>query len=168
MGEQQAGGGPAGPGPEHGRLKAFTGTFRAEVKLWMGPGEPMVMTGTMVNTMDLGGRYLRQDYTGDPSPGPFPAFEGRGFWGYNNVAGKYEGFWIDNASNVMHLERGDLDGDGKSWTMAAEVPDPGGAGTMIKRSVITLEDEDHHRMESYHVKDGQPSKTMEITYVRSG
>ncbi len=27
------------------RLEPFVGTFKAVVKLWMGPGEPMVSTG---------------------------------------------------------------------------------------------------------------------------
>ena len=51
----------------------------------MGPGDPMVTTGVMENTLALGGRFLRQDYTGDPSDGPFSNFEGRGYWGYNTV-----------------------------------------------------------------------------------
>ncbi len=66
--------------PEHETLAAFAGTFRAEVSMWMGPEEPMVSTGTMVNELDLGGRFLEQTYTGDPNDGPFPAFEGRGYF----------------------------------------------------------------------------------------
>lgn len=43
----------------------------------------MVQHGTMVSAFQLGGLYLFQDYVGDPSPGPFPAFVGKGYWGYN-------------------------------------------------------------------------------------
>ena len=68
-------------GNEHFRFKPFVGKFRSEVQMWMGPGEPMVVTGTMTNTLELGGLYLQQDYVGDPNDGPFPSFEGKGFWG---------------------------------------------------------------------------------------
>ena len=61
------------PGAEHGKFEPFVGTFRAQVKLWMGPGDPMVSTGTMHNTMILGGRFLGHDYKGDPGEGPSPA-----------------------------------------------------------------------------------------------
>ena len=42
---------------EHHQL---VGTFKAVVKIWMGPGEPMVSTGVITNTMELGGRFLQQ------------------------------------------------------------------------------------------------------------
>ena len=44
----------------HERLKPFEGTFKGEVKMWMGPGDPMVSTGTMVNSLELGGKFLHQ------------------------------------------------------------------------------------------------------------
>ena len=62
----------AAPGPEHDRLKPFVGTFKAEVRIWMGPGEPMVSTGVMTSSLDLGDKFVRQDYKGEPSPEPTP------------------------------------------------------------------------------------------------
>jgi hypothetical protein len=88
MSEECADGAMGAPGSEHRRFESFVGTFRAEVKTWMGPGDPMISTGTMKNTLDLGGRFLRQDYVGDPNDGPFPEFAGRGFRGFNTVTGK--------------------------------------------------------------------------------
>ncbi len=155
------------PGKQHERLKPFVGTFRAEVKMWMGPGDPMTSTGTMTNTLDLGGRFLRQSYAGDPSPGPFGSFEGRGYWGYNTVSGKYEGFWVDNASTLMQIESGDVDAAGKVWTMTGEMPDPQSGQTITKRSVIKLHDDDHHTLEMFFVKDGHEFRAMEIRYRRS-
>jgi hypothetical protein len=157
---------PAPPGAEHKRLEPFTGKFRAEVKIWMGPGDPMVSTGVMTNTFDLDGRFLRHDYKGDPSPGPFPNFEGRGFWGYNDATKKYEGVWVDNASNVMQVDTGNVDDAGKVWTMEGSLPCPQTGQTMTKRSIITLEDNDHHKMEMFFVRDGQETKGMEIDYER--
>ena len=158
----------AAPGPEHDRLKPFLGTFRAEVKIWMGPGEPMVSTGTMTNTQELGGRFVRQDDKGDPAsePTPFPEFEGHGYWGFNKNTQMYEGFWIDSASTVMQNESGGVDETGKMWTMIGEIVGPDGEVT-TKRSIITLVDDDHHGMEMFFTKGDQEFKGMEIQYVRA-
>jgi hypothetical protein len=164
--EVQTGAEAMSPGPEHKLLKSFLGTFRAEVQLWMGPGDPMVSTGTMTNIMVLDGRYLRQKYVGDASEGPFPNFKGHGFWGYNRIANRFEGYWIDNASTIMQFETGSVDESGKVWTMTSEMVDPQG-GTMSKRSVITLKDDDHHSIESFFTKEGQEFKAMEIQYERA-
>ncbi len=158
----------AAPGAEHERLTPFLGTFSAEVKIWMGPGEPMVSTGTMVNTLDLGGRFVHQDYKGDPSPGPdpVPSFEGRGYWGFNKATQRYEGFWIDTASTVMQNETGVVDASGTIWTMIGEIIGPDGEASS-KRSVITLVDKDHHHMEMFFTKGDQEIKGMEIRYTRA-
>jgi hypothetical protein len=154
--------------PEHEKLTPFEGTFRAEVTMWMGPGDPVTMTGRMVNVLDLGGRFLRQTYRGDPlEEGPFASFEGRGYWGYNNVIGKYEGFWIDTASTMMQTEAGTVDESGKVWTMLGEMPNPQTGGKMTKRSVITLVDADHHTMETYFDTGEGEFKAMEIRYERA-
>jgi hypothetical protein len=155
----------ARPRAEHEKLQPFEGTFRAEVKLWMGPGDPHTSSGTMVNRWALGGLFLEQIYTGDPSDGPFPAFEGRGFWGYNPALGKYEGVWVDNAGPMIQFERGTL--DGKVWTMIGEVACGASGKTMTKRSVITLESDDRHRVEMYFNEGQGEHKAMEIRYVRS-
>lgn len=159
----------AAPTAEHERLTPFLGTFKAEVKIWMGPGEPMMSTGSMTNTWALGGRFLHQEYLGDPSPGadPFPNFAGLGFWGFNKNTREYEGFWIDTASTVMQHDSGTVDESGKVWNMTGEIVGPDG-GTSIKRSIITLVDDDHHGIEMYFIKGDQEIKGMEIRYSREG
>jgi len=152
----------------HKKLEPFVGTFKAEVRMWMGPGDPMVSTGRMTNTVDLGGRFLRQDYKGDPTDGPFPNFEGRGFWGYNTVTNAYEGFWIDNACTCMQHETGDVDASGKVWTMIGHTANPPTGQPMRKKSVITLDGNDAHHMEMFFEgPDGNDHKAMEITYRRA-
>lgn len=172
MGDQSKQGGECGqmpgPGPAHEKFKPFVGTFKAEVRIWMGPGDPMESTGVMVNTLEIGGRFLQEVYTGDPSSGgPFPDFAGRGYWGYNSVSNKYEGVWMDTASTMMQFEFGDVDASGKVWTMIGEIPSPQGDGMIRKKSIITLKDNDHHSMEMYFtMPDGNEHKTMEIHYTR--
>ena len=154
-------------GPEHKHLQPFAGTFKSEVKMWMGPGDPMISTGTITNSWQLDGLFLHQDYVGDHGDGPFPSFAGQGYWGYNTTSNKYEGFWIDNASTTMQMETGEVDADGKVWTMHSEVTCPQTGSLMKKRSVITLIDTDHNKIEMYFTTaDGNEMKAMEINYVR--
>lgn len=154
-------------GAEHKRFEAFVGKFKAVVKLWMGPGDPMESTGEMINTLELGGRFLKQDFHGDQTDGPFPNFEGRGYWGYNSVDKRYEGFWIDTASTALQTEEGSVDQAGTTWTMTGEMTDPQSGGKMKKRSIIKLIDNDHHSMEMFFgTPDGNEFKGMEIQYER--
>ena len=153
---------------EHKKLEPFVGTFKAEVKMWMGSGDPTVSTGVMTSAFDLGGRFLKQVYKGDADTGPFANFEGRGYWGYNTVENKYEGFWIDTACTLMQTETGEVDASGKVWTMRGEMANPDGSGTMTKRSVITLIDNDRHSLEMFFGAPGaDESKAMEIQYQRA-
>lgn len=154
-------------GPEHNLLKPFAGQFRAVVKLFMGPGEPMVHTGIMDSQFQLDGLFLHQNYTGDPAEGPFPRFLGRGYWGYNTGSGKFEGFWIDNASTMMQTETGSVNESGTVWTMHSKFTPPHAKQEMAKRSEIRLVDADHHTMNSFVTGlGGQEVKTMEIAYTR--
>lgn len=154
------------PTEQHKRFEPFAGTFKAEVKMWMGPGDPVVSAGVMTNTLVLGGRFLEQVYKGDPGGGPFPDFEGRGFWGFNKATSKYEGFWIDTTSTQMQTDFGNVDNTGRVWTMVGEMTDQTG-NTLKKRSVITLEDNDHQKIEMFFPgPDGKEFKAMEIRYER--
>ncbi len=158
---------PSGPVDQHKLFEQFVGTWKAEVKMWMGPGEPMVSTGTMVNSLDLGGRYLKQDYKGDADDGPFPNFEGRGFFGYNDASAQFEGLWIDNASNQMGTEKGDYDPKTRTWNMHGSMS-MGPGKVCKKRSVITIKDDNSHSMEMYFDMPGMgESKGMHIDYVRA-
>jgi hypothetical protein len=158
---------PGGPGAEHALLHRVAGRWRSEVRLWMGPGEPHVSTGTMVNTMVLGGRFLRHDYTGDPSPGPFPAFAGEGFWGYNDVRQRWEGVWVDNASNQMMVDTGSYDPAARVWTMEGDALHPG-MGEARRRSVITLVSDREHTMEMLFKSPGHDwQRGMVIRYTRA-
>jgi len=151
----------------HKNFEVLVGTFKAEVKMWMGPGEPMVSTGVMVNTLELGGRFLHQEYKGDDAGGPFPNFEGRGYFGFNTTTEQYEGFWIDSACTLMQHETGTLDASGKTWNMAGTMTDPQTKKPMKKRSVTTVQDQDRHSMEMFFTSaDGPEAKAMEINYTR--
>ncbi len=151
-------------GPEHASIARFAGTFRAEVKIWMSPGQPpMTSTGTMVSTTILGGRFLRQDYKDDSG-----MFEGAGFWGYNTVDKRFEGFWIDSMATFFQLERGRHEPGEDKYVMEGTMTDPGGGGTVRKRSIIRFLGADRHSMEMFFgTPDGGEFRGMEIQYTRA-
>ena len=148
-------------GAQHERLRAFEGVFKAVVKMYCGPGEPMVSTGVMTNTMVLGGRFLEHVYKDDSG-----MFEGRGYWGYNTASDCYEGIWIDNMSTMIQIEIGHADGD--TWNMSGTSTDPGSGKPMATRSVTTLSGPDEHGIEMFcRIGDGEEFKSMEIHYTRA-
>ena len=122
----------------------------------------------MTNSFQVDNLYLHQEYQGDSASPHGPTFVGRGYWGYNFGSGKYEGFWIDNASSIMQTETGSVDQSGKVWTMTSEIVNPRDGTLMKKRSVIELVDNDRHSMESFMTgRDGKEVRTMSIEYVRA-
>lgn len=156
---------PPTAGPQHESIARFAGTWRAEVKLWTDPtSDPQVSTGKMKNTMVLNGLFLEQVYEDDTG-----YFSGRGFWGYNTVDQRYEGFWIDTMANMLQLEYGQHDPATDRWTMHGSMTDPSGNGNTIKKkSVITYENAEAHRLEMFFEAPGAPEvKCMEIAYKRA-
>lgn len=153
----------AAAGPQHESIARFAGTWRAEVRLWMGPaGEPNVSHGTMTSRMIMGDRFLQQEYHDDAG-----MFEGRGFWGYNDVDERYEGFWIDVMANFFQLEYGQLDAAGKVYEMRGSMTNPQTGHEMQKRSVITYVGPDEHTIEMYFGAEQGELKAMEIRYQRA-
>ena len=50
--------------------------------------------------------------------------------------------------------------------MIGEMANPQSGGKMTKRSVITVEDEDHHTIEMFFETGDGEAKSMEINYER--
>ncbi|MCL4219728.1 MAG: DUF1579 family protein [Phycisphaerales bacterium] len=147
--------------PQHKLLETFIGAWSAEVTMWMGPGQPQVTRGVMVNTSILGGRFIEQKYQGHGYD-----FQGSGLFGYNKSSGRFEGLWIDTMSTMMQMDTGDYDPATRTFTMVSEMTCPE-MGAMTKRSLIKVHGPDRHTMEMYVGAPGAPeSKCMEITYTR--
>lgn len=153
----------AAKGPQHESLARFAGTWRAEVKMWMDPGQsPHVSYGTMTNTLVLDGRFLQQDYRDDAG-----RFEGHGFWGYNTIDQRYEGFWIDQMATFFQLEQGQHDPASDVYTLNGAMTDPASRRTIKKRSVITYQGKNEHMIEMFFEgQAGRENKSMEIRYTR--
>lgn len=154
------------PGTQQQRLiDGAVGTWSAKTSMWMDPdAEPMVSTGTSVNTAVLGGRYVRMDYTGQMMG---EEFQGVGYIGYDNVKGKYFASWIDSMSTGMYVANGEYDPDTRTYTYHGTMPNPLDPGTKVDiRQTLHMIDADHHTMEWFEVHDGSERKTMQIEYSR--
>lgn len=158
----------ATPGPEHARLvEQFAGTWRADQKMWMEPGaEPMSQTATAVSTGILGGRQVRMTYHGTFMGQPF---EGIAHTGFDNVTGTYTNSWIDNMSTGTFNSTGTYDAATRTYAFTGSMPDPMADGAPVPiREVIRVEGNDRHVMEMYETREGQETRTMEITFTRTG
>ena len=155
------------PGEQHARLaEHFEGTWDTKMSLWMEPGaEPMVSTGTSTNTMILGGRQLKMEYSGTFMDMPFM---GIGFTGYDNVRGVYTGSWTDNMTTGTMVSTGTYDAATATYEFKSEMPDPMHGGAMVPiRETIKIVDADHHVMEMFETRDGAELRTMILEYSRT-
>jgi hypothetical protein len=151
------------PGPEHKKMAEMAGTFDAVVKMWGAPGmEPSTSKGVSKNTTVLGGRYLREDFTGEFMGMPF---NGLGYSGYDNVTKKYFGTWIDSFSTGLMTSTGDCSGD--TCTYTSTMSDPASGKQIQGTTKLHFESKDKHVMEMWGAApDGTNFKMMEITYTR--
>jgi hypothetical protein len=150
------------PGPQHERMKASVGKWKAVVKTWNGPGEPTVSEGVSDNQLILGGRILEQRFQSTMFGQPF---EGYGMNGYDNATKRYWFTWVDNMSTGLLSGLGDMDEAGKSLTTTSTTTGPDGK-PMNMRSVTTFMDDGTQVFTMYGVMGGQEMKMMEITYTR--
>jgi hypothetical protein len=153
------------PGSQHKLMAAMAGNWTVASKFYFAPGAPASEgTGTMVQTMVLGDRYLRQEYKGNSPMGPV---EGLGMMGYDNNSGKWVGSWADTWGTGLLNSVGTYDDKSRTWTMAGEMAIPGGL-TSKTRHVMTLKDADTIVFRMHSAMPGQPEQlAAEITYTRS-
>jgi hypothetical protein len=156
----------AQPGDGHRFLRQLAGSWKASTKLWMEPGgPPMESTGTSVNELIMGGRYLKSDYTGELMKMPF---QGMALDGFDNRSQKHTGIWIDSMGTAMMVFEGACDEEGKLRTMIAEFTDGLSGRPARMKGVTTVVGENEHRYEAWTTgPDGESFKTMEIVYKRS-
>jgi hypothetical protein len=158
----------ATPGPEHAKLKTLEGNWTADVTATdPASGKEEKSTGTMKNQMILGGRYLKQDYSGTMMGMPF---KGGGLVGYDNVKKKYTMLWVDEMSTQMMMSEGTFDESAKTLTTMCTMDCPVGETATKKtfKQVVTMSDDDHHTYDMFEVTpDGKENKVLTIKYTRA-
>jgi hypothetical protein len=156
----------------HKLLAQLAGTWKYDVKMWMAPDAPPMMSkGTAVRKPIMDGRYFVLNVTGNmempAADGKMKNFEFKGMSieGYDNVQKKFIGTWCDNMGTGVMLSTGTYDPATKSFTYNSEMEVIPGMKTKA-REVLKIVDADHHNFEWYEDRGGQEVKTMEINYTR--
>ena len=153
------------PGAPHKLLAGMAGSWATKTKAWMDSTQPpMESTGTAEQTMILGGRFLRQEFTGDMMGS---VFTGIGFTGYENRSKKFVSTWMDSSSTDLLYMEGTGSADGKTITLESRYYDDPIRGPMKWRSVTKVVNDRTWLFELYGVgKNDNAWKMLEITYTR--
>lgn len=148
---------------EHEALKKNVGEWDVAMKYWMAPGAPpMDMQGQAKMKLILGGKYVRQDFSGNFGGMPFA---GIGISGFDTVDKKHTSLWLDNMSPVMMTSIGE-EKDGKLEYKSKGVNQMSGK-KQDERQVLVWDGDDKFMMTFYAPgPDGKESKSMELTYTR--
>ncbi len=158
------------PSAAHKAFEPFVGTWTYTAQWWMAPdGQPQSMTGRAVNTLIYGGRFLKQEITGQGMSEGQPPFEGAGFTGYDNIRKEYQTVWFDNAATGMMMGAGQFDAASNTLSDHGDFSCPlTGEAHRVFRTSWTVADANHTTYENYmRTPEGREFKAMEIHYTRA-
>ena len=158
------------PSEGHKAFEPFIGTWTYTAQWWMAPeAPPESMTGRTVNTLIYGGRFLKQDITGQPMQEGQPPFEGVGFSGYDNIRKEYQTVWFDNMATGMMMGTGNFDAATKTLSDHGDFSCPmTGEAHRQFRTAWTVADANHTTYENYmRTPERREFKAMEIRYTRA-
>ncbi len=160
----------ATPGPMQTWLCEDAGSWAGNCKMWMAPGtEPTISGSTMTNTPILGGRFVRQDVTGDM--GEWGQFEGTGMVGFDKGAGQFQSAWADNMGTAMMYGTGSVSSDQKVLTINYTYFCPIAKKEVPFKQTITRNADGTRTMRMWGVAAGAPTgemfQLMETVYKRT-
>ncbi|MGI9427975.1 MAG: DUF1579 domain-containing protein, partial [Bythopirellula sp.] len=155
---------PAPVADGHRILQHEVGAWDAVVRTWATPdAQPAVSRGTETNRM-LGQMWVVGVFE---SGSDGTSYRGQSQVGYDPVAKKYMGTWIDTMSPHLNTFEGTMQGN--QLTMKTKGLDPKTGQQKLTKMVTTYVDDDHKTYESFEPvpgKEGQLWKTMEVSYTR--
>jgi hypothetical protein len=156
------------PSDAHKKLEAFAGNWNFTAKFWMDPKKkPEISTGTSENKWILDGRFLQASAKGIATK-DWPAFEGLGFTGYDNVKKEYTSMWIDNMSTGTMKSTATFDDKTKTLTEKGTYTCPMEKGDKKYRSVWKVKGKNAFQYVSFmEDANGKEFKAMEINYTRA-
>lgn len=156
------------PSDGHKKLDAFAGTWTYTTKFWMDPkGKPEVSKGVQENTWILDGRFLQSSVKGEATQN-WPAFEGLGLTGYDNVQHTYTSTWMDTMSTSTMSAKASFDDKTRSLHENGTYICPVDKKEKEFRAVWQLKDQNTYQYVSFmRDKDGKEYKAMEIEYKRA-
>jgi hypothetical protein len=155
------------PGEPHKVLESLAGMWSYAGRMWMSPeSQPESMAGTSTNAVVFGGRFLKQEFSGQMAG--MPPFQGVGLLGYDNIRKEYQSLWYDNMNTALMTGTGQFDPAAKTFTFQGDFSCPmTGEAHRSFRDTWTITDADHTAYASYvRAPDGREYKMMEIAYTR--
>ena len=152
------------PTEHHRKLDKFVGNWNQTVKWWMYPdAEPTTTTGSSTYKWILDGRYLQGECTGQMEGQPF---KGMDILGYDNFAGEYTSYWVDNMSTSPMIATGSLSDKELKMTGTHDCVMTGTKDQPFK-STTKFKDANTIVYEMWAPgPDGQFFKTLEVTSTR--
>jgi hypothetical protein len=151
--------------PEHKHLLPMVGTWDAELSFLMEPGgEPEVSQGTCVNTMILGGRYMKSEFKAELNMfGDKMAFSGFGLMGFGKEKGEFVSTWCDTMSTSLLVSTGKPGEDAKVMTLTGMSSSP--MGEVPMKNVYIIESDKAHTMEFWQGMPGS-DEMMKIGWIK--
>ena len=153
------------PGPIHQWMAKGVGEWKVETKMWWDENskEPLVTTGTCVNSMILGGRYLQSKHTSEIMG---MQFEGIATTAFDNGKKIFISSWVDNMGTGMYKMEGTLDEKTNTVTMKGTAFDPITGKDCTMREVQKFIDDNNIFIEYFVNKGGKEYKSMELKLTR--
>jgi len=155
----------ATPGREHKILEGLVGRWKGHVVVRVNPNRVSEESdATSEGTMILGGRYVQVTHKGTLGGQPF---EGVMLIGYDNIAKKYVGQWIDNmGTSIVHYD-GTYDTRLKRLFMGARFVDPMTRQPVKVRAMTTFVDPSNWTYEEFSTPDGGKEwQSLKITFTK--
>jgi Protein of unknown function (DUF1579) len=151
--------------PEHKQLDYFVGDWATTTTMASdGKSPPQKSEGKAHSEAIFGGRYLRMTFDGTFQDQPF---KGEGFFGFDNMKGKFLNTWIDSMSTSFWLAYGTYDAASKTYTFRGDMADYTKPGAqMAVRQTVHIVDPTHYTFEWYEMHGGKEAKMMTIDYTK--
>lgn len=112
--------------------------------------------------MVLGSRHLRQDLriaSAEP-------FEGLGYIGYDDAAGRYDSSWMDTNFAGMIVAHGNYDAASRTYTFTGAMAGKDGQ-PIPTREVMHIADHDHFVCQFYETRHGKEALAVSLEYTRA-
>lgn len=155
----------AQPGPEHARLASLAGEWDLRFSYWTSPtGDPIVGTGTAMNRVILGGRFLHSESVtqlGDRRS------EGLTILGFDRRANRYTTLGLDTWGTYYVEAEGPWDDGSRAMVMYGEETDPISNRTERYTMITRITGPDEYVQEIvFRLPNGESFKAVEIRHTR--
>jgi hypothetical protein len=150
----------------HELLHSMQGTWKVESKFWMNPKKaPEISKGTAKNTLVLGGRFVRQEFS---SKMMGKKFTGIGYTGYDNLKKAYVSNWMDNFSTQIMQSQGYYNVKQNAIVFRGKIDCPYKKQQIATREVLKFVNKKHMIFTMFMTSPGKPEvKSFEIKYTKN-